>query len=84
MTKDSNASLEREIEEIRDRLAGTIDELLYRSNPKTITSRQIASVKAKYVDPVTGEPKTDAIVKTAGIVVGVLVGFTLLRKIVRH
>ncbi|WP_300679173.1 DUF3618 domain-containing protein [Nocardioides sp.] len=84
MTKDSNASLEREIEEIRERLAGTIDELLYRSNPKTITSRQVATVKAKFVDPVTGEPKTDVIVKTAGIVVGVLVGFTLLRKIARR
>ena len=36
---DRQSSLEREIEETRERLAGTIDQLLYRSSPKTIASR---------------------------------------------
>jgi len=47
MTKvDRQSSLEHEIEATRERLAGTIDQLLYRSSPKTIAQRQIAAVKA--------------------------------------
>jgi hypothetical protein len=85
MTKDDRASaLESEIEEIRDRLAGTIDELLFRSSPRTIASRQIAAVKATYVDPATGSPRVDNIAKTAGVVVGVVGAFVLLRKLSRR
>lgn len=77
------SDLEREIEESRERLAGTIDQLLYRSSPKTIVSREIAQVKAHYVDPETGQPRTDNIIKTAGAVVGVIAVFIVIRKIVR-
>ncbi len=80
---DRQSSLEREIEETRERLAGTIDQLIYRSNPKTIAGRQFAAVKAAYLDPETGEPNRDNILKTAGIVVGVVIGFALLRKLAR-
>lgn len=84
MTKDDRTSaLEREIEETRERLAGTIDQLLYRSSPKTIVGRQVAAVKATYVDPVTGQPRTDNILKTAGVVVGVVGLMVVLRKIAR-
>ena len=84
MTKDDRASaLEREIEETRERLAGTIDQLLYRSSPKTILGRQVAAVKGRYVDPVTGQPRTDNILKTAGAVVGVVGLIVVLRKIAR-
>ena len=76
------SDIEREIEEARDRLAGTIDQLLYRSHPKTIISREVAQVKAYYVDPETG-PRTDHIVKTVGGVVGVIAVFVLIRKIAR-
>jgi len=78
---DRNSGLEREIEEARERLAGTIDQLVYRANPKTIASRQTAALKAVYVDPVTGEPNTSNIAKTAGVVVGVVVLFISLRKL---
>ncbi len=77
------SDIEREIEEARERLAGTIDQLLYRSSPKTIVSREIAQVKAHYVDAVTGQPRTDNILKTAGAVVGVIAVFVVIRKIVR-
>ena len=77
------SDIEREIEETRERLAGTIDQLLYRSHPKTIVSREIAQIKAAYVDPETGEPRTDNIVKTAGVVVGVVAAFVVMRKIFR-
>jgi hypothetical protein len=77
------SDIEREIEEARERLAGTIDQLLYRSSPKTIISREIAQVKAHYVDVGTGQPRKDNIVKTAGIVAGVIAVFVALRKLVR-
>jgi hypothetical protein len=76
-------SLESEIEETRERLAQTIDQLLYRSNPKTIARREVASVKAHFVDPATGRPRTDNILKVVGGVVGVVVVFGVIRKIVR-
>lgn len=75
------SDIEREIEEARERLAGTIDQLLYRSHPKTIVSREIAQVKAVYVDAATGEPRTDNILKTVGGIVGVIAVFVVLRKI---
>ncbi|MBS4752720.1 DUF3618 domain-containing protein [Nocardioides sp. zg-ZUI104] len=75
------SDIEREIEEARERLAGTIDQLLYRSHPKTIISREIAQVKAYYVDPETGEPRTDNILKTVGGILGVVALGIVLRKI---
>ena len=80
---DGPSALEREIEETRERLAGTIDELLYRSHPKTIVSREISQVKAFFVDPGTGEPRTENILKVAGGLVGVVVLFALIRKATR-
>ncbi len=77
------SDIEREIEEARERLAGTIDELLYRSSPKTIVSREIAQMKAHFVDAETGQPRTDNILKTAGAVVGVIAVFVVIRKIAR-
>ena len=80
---DTPSDIEREIEEARERLAGTIDQLLYRSHPKTIVSREVASVKAHFVDPSTGQPRTDNILKVVGSVVGVVVLLGVIRKIVR-
>jgi hypothetical protein len=77
------SSLEREIEETRERLAVTIDQLLYRAHPKTIVSREVSSMKAHFVDNQTGQPRTDNILKAVGGVVGVVVLFTVIRKIVR-
>jgi hypothetical protein len=77
------SELEREIEETRERLAGTIDELLYRSNPRTIVSREVAGLKAFFVDPATGEPRTENILKVAGAVVGTVALFVLIRRVTR-
>lgn len=76
-------ALEREIEQTRERLAGTLDQLLYRASPKTIVSREVTSIKSRFVDLETGAPKTDAILRAAGIAVGVLVAFVAIRKIAR-
>ena len=75
------SALEQEIEATRERLATTIDQLLYRVHPKTIASREVSSIKAHYVDPATGQPRTDNILKTVGGVVGVIVLFAVIRKI---
>ena len=75
------SDLEREIEETRERLAGTIDELIYRSNPRTIVSREVAGLKAFFVDPATGEPRTENILKVVGGVVGTVALFVLIRKV---
>ncbi len=77
----SPSALEREIEETRERLATTIDQLLHRSHPKTIVSREVSQLKAYFVDPTTGEPRTENILKVAGAAVGVVVLFAVLRKI---
>lgn len=75
-------SLEREIEATRERLADTIDQLVYRSSPKTIARREVNAVKAYYVAP-DGSPRTDHILKTAGVVAGVVAVMVALRTIVR-
>lgn len=75
-------SLESEIEATRERLAGTIDELLYRASPKTIARRETAAVKAVYVDA-DGRPRTDNILKTAGAVAGFVAVVLVIRKLAR-
>jgi Protein of unknown function (DUF3618) len=76
-------SLEQEIEEARERLAHTIDQLLYRVPPKTIASREVTSVKAHFVDIRTGAPRTDNILKAAGVVAGCVALFVVVRKVAR-
>lgn len=75
--------LETEIEATRARLAGTIDQLVYRAHPKTIAGRQKLAVKSTFVDLDTGAPRTDNILKVAGGVAGVVVVFWALRRLSR-
>jgi hypothetical protein len=77
------SSLEREIESTRDRLAETIDLLVYRASPKTIVSRRVSSIKAYFVDPATGNPRTDNILKVAGGIAGAVALFAVVRRVVR-
>ena len=79
---DQVSSLEREIEQTRDRLAATIDQLVHRASPKTIVKREVASVKGYFVDP-SGAPRQDNIIKVVGGVAGVVALFVLVRRVVR-
>ncbi|WP_235737840.1 DUF3618 domain-containing protein [Nocardioides alcanivorans] len=81
MSNEMNA-LEAEMEATRERLAATIDQLVHRTSPKTIANRQVASVKAHFVDTETGQPRTDNILKVVGGVVGTIVVLRIIRKIV--
>ncbi|GGO93336.1 membrane protein [Nocardioides phosphati] len=80
MTNDMS-QIEQEIEATRERLAGTIDQLVYRAHPKTIANRQATAVKATFVDLETGAPRTDNILKVVGGVAGVVAAFVVIRKL---
>ena len=80
MTQET-AALEAEMEATRERLAGTIDQLVYRTSPKTIARREMTSLKGHFVDLRTGQPRTDNILKVAGAVVGVVALFVVVRKV---
>jgi Protein of unknown function (DUF3618) len=75
-------TIERDMEATRQRLAGTIDQLVYRSSPKTIARREIAGFRAHFVDR-TGNPRADNILKAAGAVVGLVLVVAALRRITR-
>jgi Protein of unknown function (DUF3618) len=79
---DQVSSLEAEIEQTREHLGATIDQLLYRASPKTIVRREISSIRGYFVDP-SGAPRTDHILKVAGGAVGFVALFVVVRKIVK-
>jgi hypothetical protein len=76
------SSIESDIDVTRERLASTIDQLVYRTSPKTIARREVNQVKGYFVAP-DGSPRTDNIIKVVGGVVGVIVVFGVIRKIVK-
>jgi hypothetical protein len=80
VTQETSA-LEAEMEATRERLAGTIDQLVYRTSPKTIVRREITTIKGYFVDLETGEPRTTNILKVAGGFLGMVVLFTVVRKV---
>ena len=80
MTQETSA-LEAELDATRERLAGTIDQLVYRTSPKTIVRREITSIKSYFVDLETGQPRTTNLLKVAGGVVGIVVLFAVVRKV---
>ena len=75
------ATLEAEMEATRERLADTIDQLVYRTSPKTIVRREITSIKGYFVDLRTGQPRTTNILKVVGGVVGIVVLIAVVRKV---
>lgn len=76
------SSIESDIELTRERLAATIDQLAYRASPKTIAKREVSQIKGFFVDE-KGSPRTENILKVVGGVAGVVVVFTVIRKIVK-
>jgi len=73
-------TIESEIEATRERLASTIDLLVYRANPKTIAKRKFANVKATFVDA-QGSPRTGNILKVVGGVAGFVTVLVTIRKV---
>lgn len=69
-----------EIAEVRNRLAGTIDQLVYRVKPKTILQRRLDTTKAAFQNA-DGSLKTDMVVKVVGIALGAVATIIAIRKI---
>lgn len=69
------SSLEKDIAELRDRLAHTIDELTERTAPKNVVARQKAQARtslhnATYTE--TGDLRMDRVAIAAAVVAGVV------------
>lgn len=73
MARDPD-TIQREIEQARDALAATLDELAVKANPKQYVDHGKDAVRARLSDPR---------VKYALIGVGVLVGVLVVRRLFR-
>lgn len=82
VAKANNDDLLTEIEEIRERLAGTVDDLIDRTNPKNIARRRLNDAKAHFIDA-NGSPRLENIVPVVLGAAGVIGVLVLIRKIVR-
>jgi hypothetical protein len=76
------SNLEHDIEQTRERLAATIDQLAYRASPKTIVRREIAHVRGYFRAP-DGTPRVENIAKVAVGVLGAAALFLVVRKIAK-
>lgn len=81
MAENELGTIEHDIAQTRERLASTIDQLVHRASPKTIAKREVAQVKAFFVDE--NGPRTDNIVKVAAGVGGVVLLFVAVRRLAR-
>ncbi len=70
-----------EIAVTRNRLAGTIDQLVYRGKPKTIVQRQISTTMASFRNE-DGSLRTDKLLIVAGVVIGAVAAVVTIRKLV--
>ncbi|MFI5427716.1 DUF3618 domain-containing protein [Aeromicrobium sp. UC242_57] len=80
MSKAKPDDLVDEIEQIRERLADTVDALIDRSNPKNIARRGLANVKARFVDE-TGSPRLETIAPIVGGAIAVVAGIVVIRSL---
>lgn len=73
MARDPD-SIERDIEKARDALASTLDQLGTKASPKRLADNAKTGLQARLEDPKVKFPLIGA---------GVLIGFLLIRKLVR-
>jgi hypothetical protein len=73
-------SLVRDIEATRDRLAGTIDAIVDRTNPKNAARRTLERIKGRFIDA-DGSPRFENIVPVAGAAVGAVVLIVVVRRL---
>ncbi len=80
-TARTSDEIAAEIAETRNRLAGTIDQLVYRVQPKTIAERQLNSTLASFRNS-DGSLNKGKVLKVVGLAVGVVATIVAIRKIV--
>jgi hypothetical protein len=71
-----------EIEQIRERLADTVDALIDRTSPRNIARRGLYSLRSRFVDE-TGSPRLETIIPLVGGTVAVVVGIVVIRRLIR-
>jgi Protein of unknown function (DUF3618) len=74
-------ALVRDIEEARDRLAVTIDQIVERVHPKNAAKRTLGKVKSRFVND-DGSPRLENIAPVAGGIVGVAALIVVVRHLV--
>jgi Protein of unknown function (DUF3618) len=74
-------ALVRDIEQARDRLAGTIDQIVDRVHPKNAAQRTLGKVKSRFVNE-DGSPRLENIAPVAGGVVGAAALIVVVRYLV--
>lgn len=82
MSKTDTDALVEEIEQIRLRLADTVDELVDRAHPRALAQRALDQAKSRFVDE-TGSPRMEKILPIVGGAVAVVAGLVLIRRLTR-
>ena len=82
MGKSDTDELVEEIEQIRMRLATTVDELVDRAHPKSIAQRSLASLKGRFVDP-QGSPRFENIVPVVAGAAAIVTAIVVVRRLTR-
>ncbi len=82
MSKTDTDALVEEIEQIRLRLADTVDQLVEQAHPRALVQRALDNVKAKFVDE-TGSPRMETILPVVGGTVAVVAGLVFIRRLTR-
>lgn len=82
MAKAKPDDLVDEIEQIRSRLAGTVDELIDRTNPKNIVRHRIEAAKAHFIDE-GGSPRLENIIPVVAGAFALLGAIIVIRRLVR-
>jgi Protein of unknown function (DUF3618) len=77
-----NDELVDEIEQIRDRLADTVDALIDRTNPTHIARRSLTNLKNRFVEP-DGSPRMSTIGPLLGGTVALVGVVVIIRRLVR-
>jgi hypothetical protein len=71
-----------EIEQIRDRLADTVDALIDRTSPRNVARRSLHKLRSRFVDE-TGSPRLETILPLVGGAVAVVAGIVVVRRLIR-
>jgi hypothetical protein len=80
--KSDTDELVDEIEQIRMRLAGTVDELVDRAHPKSIAQRSLRNLKGRFVDE-QGSPRFETIVPVVAGAAAVVTVVLVIRRLTR-
>ena len=83
MSNSSVEQIQAEIEATRDRLAGTLDQLAFRAQPKEIARRQGEALRVGFADATRdehGDLRTERIATVLAVVALLAIGLGLLRR----